>query len=156
MSIGFLPYAALAFTAPYTPRCSVMAPRRAYAPITAAIDPAAAASLKENLPAILGAVALGGGAILAYNQNQAKEEAKAAASVAEPPPTPVAPPPPPPPVASTWGLSGRRGVSPHRMTGTMPKTPPREIWIAPPGWTPPKKADSVFSWYDKGQRLVGA
>jgi len=77
-----------------------------------------------------------------------------------PAPTAAASPPPPPPprkaVAkkSTWGLGPKAKkvtVSQHRMTGTMPAPPPREIWKPPPGWKPPTKP--VQSWYDKGLRL---
>ena len=42
----------------------------------------------------------------------------------------------------------------HPMAGPWPKPPTRELWAPPPGWTPPKKP--VFSWYDKGLRLVDA
>ena len=47
-------------------------------------------------------------------------------------------------------LGGSSG--PHRRAGTLPAPPPREVWVAPPGWKPPSKP--VRSWYDAGLRLV--
>ena len=154
MGLGLLASAALAFSPPVAPRGSPWTPRRASAAITAALDPAAAASLQENLPALLGAVGLGGGAIFAYRQNEAKE---APATAAAPPAATPTPPAPLPPKASSWGLTGLRGVSPHRMTGTLPKPPPRELWVPPPGWTPPKKpptATTGASWGLMGARAI--
>lgn len=57
----------------------------------------------------------------------------------------------PAPVQEEWpSLGGKTG--PHRMAGTMPPPPTREMWAPPPGWMPPTKP--VLSWYDMGKRLT--
>ena len=155
--IALLASALLAFS-PNTPLCPrPVAPKRV--PAITAADPAAAESLKEQLPVILGALALGGGGVYAYQQK--KDDGPSAAAVARPKKA-AAPATKPPaarsskaastPSGSSWGLNGRRTVSPHRMSGTMPKPKPRQAWKPPKGWTPPKKP--VQSWYDRGDRLT--
>lgn len=56
-----------------------------------------------------------------------------------------------------WPLVGGPG-GPHPMSGPWPKTPAREQWNPPEGWTPPGQkakpaAGAVSSWYDSGLRL---
>jgi len=58
------------------------------------------------------------------------------------------------PTKSTWGVVPRAKyvtTVPHRMQGTLPPPPPRELWKPPEGWVKPRKP--VRSWYDKGVRL---
>ena len=159
--IALLASALLAFS-PKVPLClRPAAPQRV--PAITAADPAAAESLKEQLPAILGALALGGGGLYAYQQKQdgpsaaAVARPKKAAAPAKKLPTPRSSKAASTPSGSSWGLHGglkgpRRTISPHRMSGTMPKAKPRQAWKPPKGWTPPKKP--VQSWYDRGDRLT--
>jgi len=58
------------------------------------------------------------------------------------------------PKRGPWkAIGGTAG--PHRMSGTMPPPPKRELWIPPPGWEAPSPPPRpmVASWYDSGQRL---
>ena len=74
-------------------------------------------------------------------------DARRAAEPAAPPPSkpapapPPAPPPPPPPpapradaIGEEWPQRGGSG-GPHRMAGTWPTPPPRELWWPPRGGT---------------------
>jgi len=109
----------------------------------------------------------------------------AAAPAAAPAPPPAAPPAGPPSLSSMfgnfmasltggtstassspkpnrnqkWPMQGGSGAA-HPMAGPWPKTPAREQWVPPAGWTPPTKAvpapaaaSGVASWYDTGKRL---
>ena len=48
--------------------------------------------------------------------------------------------------------TGKVTVGLHRMAGRAKPQPPREQWVPPPDWKPPKKP--VVSWYDRGDRLT--
>jgi len=71
-------------------------------------------------------------------------------------PAPVEPAPKP----QSWGLMGPRAVSPHRMRGTMPKPPPRELFKPPPGWEPPSKPEpepmDLDSLWGEAVEVMGA
>ena len=54
-----------------------------------------------------------------------------------------------------WPMLGGSGAL-HPMAGPWPKTPTREQWTPPEGWTPPSKPPPVGSWFDAGKRLVPA
>ena len=54
-----------------------------------------------------------------------------------------------------WPARGGSGAW-HPMAGPWPTTPVRELWVPPPGWTPPSKPVPVTSWFDSGLRLQPA
>ena len=96
------------------------------------------ASALANLdPSTLGAVgagllALGGAFVAAGKKDDGKEVASPPPSVAPPPPASVAPPPPATKAVEQWPERGGSG-GPHRMSGTWPKEPPRELYWLPRG-----------------------
>ena len=89
----------------------------------AALDP-------QQLSAIVGAVALGGGAVY-YNSQKSKSPS--------PPPAPKAAAPPKPapkkaaPKKDTWGIKNRKGFR-GGVNKPKPKTPKRKLWKPPAGW----------------------
>mmetsp|Transcript_50889 Transcript_50889/g.140855 ORF Transcript_50889/g.140855 Transcript_50889/m.140855 type:complete len:282 (+) Transcript_50889:11-856(+) len=118
------------------------------APRVVAVEPSAAIDMASLDPTVLGgaaAVVLGGAALAFSNKGD---------SAPAPAPAPPAPAPAPSPVVSTpvvyVPVGGTAG--PHRMAGTMPPPPVRELWTPPPGWKPP--TPPVSSWYDSGKRLI--
>ena len=92
----------------------------------AALDP-------QQLSAIVGAVALGGGAVY-YNSQKSKSPS--------PPPAPKAAAPPKPapkkaaPKKDTWGIKNRKGFR-GGVNMPKPKTPKRKLWKPPAGWEDP-------------------
>mmetsp|Transcript_50890 Transcript_50890/g.140862 ORF Transcript_50890/g.140862 Transcript_50890/m.140862 type:complete len:188 (+) Transcript_50890:11-574(+) len=124
------------------------------APRVVAVEPSAAIDMASLDPTVLGgaaAVVLGGAALAFSNKGD---------SAPAPAPAPPAPAPAPSPVVSTpvvyVPVGGTAG--PHRMAGTMPPPPVRELWTPPPGWKPPSPPAKVVvaSWYDTGMRLTGS
>lgn len=107
----------------------------------ATIDPAA---IDPSILAGAAAVFFGGAAVAFKGGSPSKGDA---------PPSPTAPEPTvaKPVTTQTEWLAVGGTAGPHRMAGTMPRTPPRELWIPPPGWRKPSKP--VRSWYDSGKRL---
>eukprot|EP00966_Prymnesium_polylepis_P255671 5906993-Prymnesium_polylepis.1 len=110
------------------------------APRVVAVEPSAAIDMASLDPTVLGgaaAVVLGGAALAFSNKGD---------SAPAPAPAPPAPAPAPSPVVSTpvvyVPVGGTAG--PHRMAGTMPPPPVRELWTPPPGWKPP--TPPVSSW----------
>jgi len=96
------------------------------------------------------AILVAGGGAYGLSQKDKGSSATAAAVVEKKPPPPAAPPPP-----RSWApVGGTAGA--HRMAGTMPAPPPRELWTPPPGWEPPRFVPPVRSWYDSGVRLQPA
>jgi len=76
-------------------------------------------------------LALGGAAFAAGQKKDAKAVASPPPSAAPPSP-PVAAPPPAPKAVEKWPKRGGSG-GPHRMSGTWPKEPPRELYWPPLG-----------------------
>jgi len=134
------------------PQCPRFASRRALA-VTAIDDPASVSYISENIGIISGGVSLVlfGGAFAAQQQKSDGAAPAPPPTAAAPSPAPKPQAPKPAPVKDTWGLKRKNGFR-GGVNKPKPKTPKREVWKPPPGWTPPKKP--VLSWYDKGERLT--
>lgn len=120
--------------------CVTAVDATAFSPdVLATMDPTALAG---------GAAVLVGGAALALKKGDEDTAAHQSTTISESPSSPPAPSIRKP---AKWPAVGGK-TGPHRMAGTMPPPPQRELWTPPPGWKPP--SPPVVSWYDMGKRLT--